>query len=166
MSIQHGSVVSVSGPLVTAHLPGAVMGGQVKVGSDRIVGEVIRLTGDTATFQMYEGTELIGPGDSVESSGELLFVELGPGLLGQVFDGIQRPLELIRETTGERIKRGVSPPALDRTRKWPFVPQLEPGTKVSGGEVLGTIQETPLLEHRMLVPPDTADELIEIAEAG
>ena len=163
---QHGSVVSVSGPLVTGRLPGAVMGGQVTVGDDRVVGEIIRIAGPVATFQMYEATELVRPGDSIESSGELLSVELGPGLLGQVFDGIQRPLERIRQQTGDRIYRGVAPAALDRTRCWPFVPHLEPGSRVNGGEVLGTVQETPLLEHRVLVPPLVSGEIIEIVQTG
>jgi len=142
------------------------MGSQVVVGLARVVGEVIRLTGELATFQMYESTELLRPGDSVDSAGELLSVELGPGLLGRVFDGIQRPLELLRQLTGERIHRGVSPPALDRARAWPFIPQLEPGVRVCGGEVLGTVQETPLLEHRLLVPPGVHGEVTSVAPAG
>ena len=106
---QHGNVVSVNGPLVTARLPGAVMGAQVAVGDDHVVGEIIRITGGVATFQMYEATELVRPGDAVESSGELLSVELGPGLLGQGFDGVQRPLDQIRQQHGDRIQRGVAP---------------------------------------------------------
>ena len=108
---QHGTVVSVSGPLITARLPGAVMGAQVAAGDALVCGQLIRIAGGVATFQMYEATELVRPGDAVESSGELLSVELGPGLLGQVFDGIQRPLDRIRQQTGDRIQRGVAPAA-------------------------------------------------------
>jgi V/A-type H+-transporting ATPase subunit A len=115
---------------------------------------------------MYETTELVRPGDPVTSSGQLLSVELGPGLLGQVFDGIQRPLKAIREETGVRIRRGMLLPALGRERQWPFVPGLDVGTRISGGEILGTIQETELLEHRVLVPPDLDGELIDIVPPG
>lgn len=166
MSIQAAQVVSITGPLVVAQLPGAVMGSQVEVGRERVVGEVIRLTGDLATVQMYERTELLRPGDPVRSAGELLSVELGPGLLGRVFDGIQRPLEQLRQRTGDRIRRGALVPALDRSLSWAFTPRLHPGDRVNGGEVLGTVQETPLLEHRILVPPHIKGEVIEIAETG
>ncbi len=166
MNARHGKVISVSGPLVTAHLPDAVMGSQVMVGTDRVVGEVIRLERDVATFQMYESTELIRPGDEVETAGQLLSVELGPGLLGQVFDGIQRPLDLIREQTGDRIRRGIAPPSLNRTKKWRFVPSVKAGDTVRGGQVIGTVQETELLEHRILVPPDVTGELIDVADEG
>ena len=165
-SVERGTVLRVVGPLVTARLRGAVMGGQVTVGRDRVVGEIIRLDDDLATCQMYETTELVRPGDSVESQGTLLSVELGPGLLGQVFDGIQRPLETIRLETGARIQRGVAPPALSRTRRWSFVPRLAAGTRVEGGEVLGTLQETALVEHRVLVPPGVGGELIDTVPAG
>lgn len=164
MSSSGGTVISVSGPLVTARLPGAVMGGQIHLGRDRVVGEVIRLIGDTATCQMYESTELVRPGDAAESSGHLLSVELGPGLLGQVFDGIQRPLAALRESSGGRIRRGVSPPPLDRHRRWAFAPGVTRGTHVTPGAVLGTIQETPLLEHRVLAPPGAAGEVVDVVE--
>lgn len=166
MSDQAAHVVSVTGPLVVAHFPGAVMGSQVQVGADQVVGEVIRLTGDLATLQMYERTELLRPGDSVASAGELLSVELGPGMLGRVFDGIQRPLEQLRQRTGERIRRGAVVPALDRGQSWAFTPRLRPGIQVTGGEVLGVVQETPLLEHRILIPPHIKGELFDVAEAG
>lgn len=166
MSGQNGTVISISGPLVQARLSDAVMGSQVMVGPDRVVGEVIRLKNNVATFQMYEPTELIRPGDAIEASGELLSVELGPGLLGQVFDGLQRPLDLIRKRLGDRIHRGVTPPSLDRTRLWPFVPSVVRGKEVHGGQRLGSVQETPLLKHHVLVPPGIRGELIEIAEAG
>ena len=161
-----GSVVRVSGPLVSARCSGAVMGAQVLVGTDGVVGEVVQLRGELATFQMYEGTELIRPGDPVRSSGERLSVELGPGLLGGVFDGIQRPLASLHSQTGDWIRRGVSPVALDRERRWGFEPALEPGTEVRGGEVLGRVEETPLIEHRVLVPPGLNGELLEVRSAG
>ncbi len=166
MTTSAGNVLSVSGPLIKAQLPDAVMGSQVAVGADRVVGEVIRLEGDVATFQMYEPTELIRPGDAVESSGLLLAVELGPGMLGQVFDGIQRPLDVIHSLTGERIHRGVTLPSIDRQRRWPFVPRVKPGDTLGGGQLLGTVQETPLLEHRILAPPDAHGEVLEVAAAG
>ena len=166
MSATDVVVVSVSGPLVVARFPGAVMGSQVEVGPERVIGEVIRLAGDLATIQMYETTELLRPGDPVWSSGALLSAELGPGLLGRVLDGIQRPLEILREQTGDRIHRGVAPPPLDRGRTWPFTPRLETGAAISGGEILGTVQETPLLEHRILVPPGVHGELTFVAPPG
>ena len=166
MSGNDAVVVSVSGPLVVARLPSAVMSSQVEVGRDRVVGEVIRLAGDLATVQMYESTTLLRPGDPVWSSGDLLSAELGPGLLGRVVDGIQRPLEALREQTGDWIRRGVAPPALDRARTWAFTPRLETGTLTSGGEILGTVQETPLLEHRILVPPGAQGQLTFVAPPG
>jgi V/A-type H+-transporting ATPase subunit A len=161
-----GQVVSVSGPLVVARLPSAVMGGQVEVGAEHLVGEVIRVNGDLATLQMYEWTELLRPGDPARSFGNLLSVELGPGLLGRVFDGIQRPLELLRQREGVRIHRGATLPALARERSWAFVPKLKVASRVHGGAVLGTVQETLSLEHRVLVPPAVDGELIELAAAG
>jgi V/A-type H+-transporting ATPase subunit A len=166
MNDQAAHVVSITGPLVVAHFPGAVMGSQVQVGADQVVGEVIRMTGDLATLQMYERTELLRPGDPVHSLGELLSVELGPGLLGRVFDGIQRPLEQLRQRTGERIRRGAVVPSLNRGQAWAFTPRLGAGTQVHGGEVLGVVQETPLLEHRILVPPHIKGELCEVAATG
>jgi V/A-type H+-transporting ATPase subunit A len=141
------------------------MGSQVEVGPERVIGEVIRLSDELATLQMYEGTELLRPGDPVRSAGNLLQVELGPGLLGQVFDGIQRPLELLRRRTGDRLHRGASLPALEREKLWAFQPRLRPGDVVRGGEVLGTVQETPLLEHRVLVPPSVSGQVEFVADA-
>jgi V/A-type H+-transporting ATPase subunit A len=166
MSTATGTVVRVSGPLVVARLPHAVMGSQIEVGSDRVMGEVIRLAGELATIQMYESTELLRPGDPVSSAGELLSVELGPGLLGGVFDGTQRPLERLRDRSGDRIRRGDSVSGLDRHRPWSFVPRLPLGARVCGGAILGTVAETARFEHRVLVPPQLAGELTFVAPPG
>jgi V/A-type H+-transporting ATPase subunit A len=128
----------------------------VKVGEAGVIGEIIRLEGDNAVIQAYEETEGIKLGEKLVATGRPLSVELGPGLIGQIFDGVQRSLPVISNTTGPLIQRGTEVPALDRKRKWYFQPKMKKGTKVVGGAVLGIVQETPLIEHRILVPPQVS----------
>ncbi|HHZ14199.1 MAG: V-type ATP synthase subunit A [Caldicoprobacterales bacterium] len=148
-----GRIVKVSGPLVVAEgMADARMFDVVRVSESRLIGEIIEMRGDMASIQVYEETSGLGPGEPVESTGEPLSVELGPGLIESIFDGIQRPLTLIRERAGDRITRGIEVPSLDRTKKWDFVPRVKPGDKVAGGYILGVVQETPVVEHRIMVP--------------
>jgi V/A-type H+-transporting ATPase subunit A len=162
-----GTVVWVNGPVVRARSEtGFRMLEVVKVGGDGLVGEVIGIDGAVATIQVYEDTSGLRPGEAVEGSGSPLSIELGPGLVSQVMDGIQRPLERLRAASGDFIHRGVSAPRLDRERRWEFEPRLEKGTVVEGGEILGVVAETPLVEHRILVPPGVAGELVSVAGPG
>ena len=138
----------------------------VKVGEVGVIGEIIRLQGDAGIIQAYEETEGLRLGEKVVGTGKPLSVELGPGLLGQIFDGVQRPLPVISDKTGAFIQRGVDVPALDRKKKWFFQPSTKKGTKVTGGDALGLVQETPLVEHKILVPPDIAGVLNDICPEG
>ena len=148
-----GRIVKVSGPLVVAEgMADAKMFDVVRVSDRRLIGEIIELRGDRASIQVYEETSGLGPGEPVYSTGEPLSVELGPGLVESIFDGIQRPLTLIREKVGDRIVRGVEVPPLDRERKWEFVPRAKPGDRVETGDIVGVVQETPIVEHRIMVP--------------
>ena len=148
-----GRIVKVSGPLVVAQgMADAKMFDVVRVSESRLIGEIIEMRGDMASIQVYEETSGLGPGEPVESTGEPLSVELGPGLIESIFDGIQRPLNLIRDRAGDRITRGVEVPSLDHTKEWDFVPRVKPGDKVAGGYILGVVQETPVVEHRIMVP--------------
>jgi V/A-type H+-transporting ATPase subunit A len=163
-----GKILEINGPMVRLQLPGAVLGEQVSVGALGLVGEVIAREGDTALAQLYEDSTGLAPGEVAEGLGHPLSVELGPGLLGGIFDGLQRPLDEVRRLTGDRITRGVRVPALSRDRKWPFVPAPDrrPEMVLNAGDVLGMIQETSSIEHRILVPPDVSGELLELAPAG
>ncbi len=163
-----GAIRDINGPIVTVDLPGARSGEQVKIGELGLFGEVISLAGTTAVVQTYESTDGVRPGEIAIGLGFPLSVELGPGLMGGIFDGVQRPLEKIALQSGDYIRRGISVPALDRARQWEFEPTetLEPGAKVSGGLVLGTVQETLTVKHRILVPPGVVGELEELAPAG
>ena len=146
-------------------MSGAKMYDVVRVSELGLIGEIIELRGERASIQVYEDTSGIGPGERVVSTNEPLTVELGPGLIESIFDGIQRPLDKIMEKTGDLITRGVEMPALDRERTWEFKPVAKKGEQVTGGVILGTVQETTLVEHRIMVPPDIEGELIEIAQA-
>jgi len=151
---QQGEIKKVSGPLVVARgLPDPKMYDLVRVGGAKLMGEVIELRGDDASIQVYEETGGLGPGDPVFSTGMPLSVELGPGLLESIYDGVQRPLDLIREAAGNYIPRGMEMPGLDRSRQWEFMPAVEVGATVSEGDLLGTVEETPVVEHRVMVPP-------------
>jgi V/A-type H+-transporting ATPase subunit A len=149
-----GSIVRISGPTVVAQgLEGVALNEVVRVGHEGLLGEVIRIRADLATLQVYEETAGLVLGEPVEATGEPLAVELGPGLLGQVVDGIERPLEALALESGDFIVRGVAHPALDRARRWHFVPRIAPGALVAGGAVVGVVQETASLVHRVLAPP-------------
>lgn len=161
-------ILEINGPIVTVLLPGARNGEQVKVGEAGLAGEIIELQGDRARVQIYEAAEGLRPGEPVVALGHPLSVELGPGLLGGLFDGIQRPLADMLAASGDHIARGLDLPALDRKKSWHFVPTetLTPGTRLRGGEILGTVQETSTITHHILAPPDTAGELIDLAPEG
>ncbi len=158
-----GRIVKVAGPLVVAEgLTDAKMYDVVRVGKERLVGEVIVLDRDLASIQVYEETSGLGPGDPVEGTGEPLSVELGPGLIGSIYDGIQRPLEAIQARWGAYIRRGVEAPALSRTIKWHFTPTAKKGDAVSEGDIIGTVQETSLVLHKIMVPPGISGTVEEI----
>ena len=162
-----GKIVRISGPVVIAgDMKGAEMYELVKVGEEELLGEIIGLTDDRATIQVYEETVGIKPGEKVESTGAPLSVELGPGLIGSIYDGTQRPLNIVREKTGDMISRGVTANALSRDKKWKFNPKVEKGDKVTGGDVLGTVMESKLIEHKILVPPGVRGEVVGIGEGA
>lgn len=162
-----GEVRRINGPVVEAsNVTDGMMFELVKVGEDRLVGELIKLEGSNAVIQVYEDTTGIAPGDPIFGEGIQLSVELGPGLIGTIYDGIQRPLEKIRDKTGIYIKRGFQLPSLERGKKWLFTPGIEQGTRLSGSEILGTVQETQRVEHRVLVPPFIAGTLKSIVAEG
>ncbi len=162
-----GVVGRVSGPVVLAEgLEGAKMFDVVRVGSLGLVGEIIRLVGGTATVQVYEDTTGIRPGDPVENTGQALSVELGPGLLKSIYDGVQRPLDVIQRSRGDFITRGVVVPPLDETAKWEFTAVVSPGTAVASGAILGTVQETPLILHKIMVPPGIEGTVSELASGS
>ena len=162
-----GKIVKVSGPLVVATgLKEANMADVVRVGEQRLIGEILTMTGDSASIQVYEETSGLGPGAEVVTTGAPLSVELGPGLIENIYDGIQRPLEVIMEKVkGNNLPRGVEVPALDREKKWSFTPAVEPGALLVGGDILGTVQETPSILHKIMVPPKMKGKLVSI-ESG
>jgi len=163
-----GKVARVNGPLVVAEgMKDAQMFEVVEVGEPRLVGEITRIEGDRAYIQVYEDTSGIRPGEPVIGSGAPLSVELGPGLLGQLFDGLLRPLgEIYNLTKSPFVKRGVKLPSLNREKKWHFVPKVKKGDKVSPGDILGTVQETGLVEHRVMVPPYHHGTIKEVVPEG
>jgi len=162
-----GRVFSVNGPVVIAEdLHGAKMYDMVKVGEKGLFGEIIGVEGNRVTIQVYEETAGIRPGEPVVSTYEPLSVELGPGLVGCIFDGTQRPLELIRESSGDFIARGVELPALRRDRKWEFKPLVKEGSEVQPGDILGEVQETTTIKHRIMVPPGIKGRVVEIKEGA
>jgi V/A-type H+-transporting ATPase subunit A len=163
-----GKILEINGPLVKLQLPESVLGEQVRVGAIGLVGEVIGRDGDTALAQLYEDTAGLRPGEVATGLGWPLSVELGPGLLNAIFDGIQRPLNAVREKSGDRIARGVSVPSLSREQRWHFVPdpRWHESPHVEGGDVLGTVQETASIQHRILTPPMMQGELMELAPEG
>lgn len=164
--MSNGKIVKVSGPLVVATgLSDANMSDVVRVGPQRLIGEILTMKGDAASIQVYEETSGLGPGSEVVTTGAPLSVELGPGLIENIYDGIQRPLEKIVEKVGSNITRGVEVPALDRDKKWDFTPAVEAGAKVTGGDVIGTVPETPVVLHKIMVPPGL-NGTIEKIESG
>ena len=161
-----GKVTKVSGPLVVAEgLVDANVADVVRVGEKQLIGEILNMTGDSASIQVYEETSGLGPGAEVVTTGSPLSVELGPGLLENIYDGIQRPLEEIRAVAGHTITRGIFIPALNRDKKWKFKPLLDIGDHVAGGDIIGTVRETTAIEHRILVPNGVSG-VIRSIEAG
>jgi V/A-type H+-transporting ATPase subunit A len=162
-----GKVKRVNGPVIEVMgITDAQMFELVRVGEENLIGELIKLETQSAVVQVYEDTTGIAPYDPVYGAGMELSVELGPGMVGTIYDGIQRPLEAIRDISEIYIKRGISVPSLDREKKWHFVPSLKQGDSVSGGAVLGTVQETENVLHKILVPPDDKGILESIVPEG
>jgi V-type H+-transporting ATPase subunit A len=166
---QYGQVLSVSGPVVLAEkMEGAAMYELVRVGTQELVGEIIRLEGDTATIQVYEETSGLTVGDPVLRTGKPLSVNLGPGIMESIFDGIQRPLEVISKRTGDiYIPRGVNVPELNMDKEWFFTPtKFRVGDKITGGDIYGTVKENTLVNHSILLPPYAMGEIVYIAPEG
>jgi V/A-type H+-transporting ATPase subunit A len=163
MAGSSGHITRISGPAVIAQgLTGARMYDIVRVGKEKLIGEIIRLDGDTAFVQVYEDTSGLFLGEPVESTDAPLVLELGPGMLSSIYDGIQRPLDKIRETEGDFISRGLVVDSLDRSRRWTFVPKVKKGDRVGPGDILGEVQEYSYA-HRIMIPPTAAeDEVVEI----
>ena len=160
-----GKVIKVSGPLVVAEgMEDANVYDVVEVSDNKLIGEIIEMRGDRASIQVYEETTGIGPGDDVYSTGSPLSIELGPGMLEQMFDGIQRPLLKIQEAVGDFLLKGVSVPALDREKKWQFNPTVAVGEEVEPGKVIGTVQETEIVLHKIMVPNGVYGKVKEIKE--
>ena len=159
-----GTILKVAGPLVIAEgMRDANMSDVVRVSDERLIGEIIEMHGDKASIQVYEETAGLGPGAPVESTGEPMSVELGPGLIGNIFDGIQRPLEEIMARIGPNLNRGVEVPALSREKKWRFAPKVSAGDAVVPGDIIGVVQETDVVEHRVLVPVGVTGTIVSIA---
>ena len=158
-----GKVIKVSGPLVVAEgMEDANVYDVVEVSDNKLIGEIIEMRGDKASIQVYEETTGIGPGDVVVSTGSPLSIELGPGMIEQMFDGIQRPLEALQAKAGDFLLRGVSVLPLNREKKWDFVPTVNVGDEVSEGNVIGTVQETSVVSHKIMVPPSVSGKIVEI----
>ncbi len=163
--MSQGTIKKVAGPLVIAEgMRDANMFDVVRVSTQRLIGEIIEIHGDKASIQVYEETSGLGPGEPVESTGAPLSVELGPGLIGSIFDGIQRPLVEIMEQTGNNLTRGVEVPSLKRDAVWHFVPTAKVGDKVQGGDIIGTVQETPIVQQRIMIPNGISGTINSISE--
>ncbi len=162
-----GTIVKVSGPLVVASgMKNAKMFEVVRVSNEKLMGEIIELNEDEASIQVYEETTGIGPGDPVYLTGQTMSVDLGPGLLTSIYDGIQRPLKSIEKEAGAFINRGIDVPALDYNKKWDFKPTASKGDKVIAGDILGEVQETNLISHKIMVPPTISKAEITNIESG
>ena len=162
-----GVIKKVAGPLVIASgMRDANMFDVVRVSSRRLIGEIIEMHGDEASIQVYEETSGLGPGEPVESMGVPMSVELGPGLIASIYDGIQRPLDDIMKISGNNLKRGVEVPSLKRDRKWEFIPAVKAGDQVQPGDVIGTVQETVLVQQKIMVPYGVRGTVKEIREGS
>jgi V/A-type H+-transporting ATPase subunit A len=156
---EDGIIASVSGPVVVARDLDARMNDVVYVGDEGLMGEVIEIEGDTTTIQVYEETSGISPGEPVENTGEPLSVDLGPGLLDTIYDGVQRPLDVLEDKMGSPyLDRGVDAPGIELDTKWEFEPEVEEGDEVGRGDVVGVVEETITIDHKVMVPPDALDE--------
>ena len=162
-----GNIIKIAGPVIVGNgMKGTQMHEMVKVGNDKLIGEIIELEGDTATIQVYEETAGMKPGEPIEPTGGPLSVELGPGIIGSIFDGIQRPLEKIKVLTGDYLQRGVTVPSLNKETKWTFKPTITAGTEVKGGDVIGEVQETSAILQKIMIPPKVEGKLISIVPEG
>lgn len=165
--MEKGTITKVSGPLVIASgMKSSKMFEVVRVSEEKLMGEIIELRGDSASIQVYEDTTGIGPGEVVYATGQTMSVELGPGLLESIYDGIQRPLALIEKEAGSFITRGIDVPGLDHNKKWEFKPVKSKGDAVYGGDIIGEVQETTLINHKIMVPPTFKKVTIESIESG
>ncbi|MDZ4654687.1 MAG: V-type ATP synthase subunit A [Coriobacteriia bacterium] len=165
--MEQGKIVKVAGPLVVAEgLVYSRMYDLVRVGTEGLMGEIIEMRGDRASIQVYEETEGLGPGHPVEATGAPLSVELGPGMLEAVYDGVQRPLDVLERMTGAFLSRGVSAPGLDRDKQWEFTPTVKAGDQVEGGDIIGTVQENAVIEHRVMVPPGLKGTVVDITQGS
>jgi len=162
-----GKIVSVAGPVVKAKgMKGAKMYDLVKVGEEELIGEIIELIEDRATIQVYEDTTGLKPGEKVINTGMPLVVELAPGLITSIYDGVQRPLEKIMDKAGDFISRGIEVEAVDKKKKWNFKPVVKEKEKVKAGDVIGVVKETEIVEHRVMVPPSIGEGVVEKIEEG
>jgi V/A-type H+-transporting ATPase subunit A len=162
-----GEIALIAGPVVKAsHMRGAKMYDVVRVGEEGLIGEIIELDGDIAIIQVYEDTTGVKPGERVLRTEMALSVELGPGIISAIYDGIQRPLTIINEQTGDFIARGVETAAIDHTKTWQFIPTIKIGDKVKGNDFIGKVQETKIIEHRIMVPPELEGEIIDVVSVG
>jgi len=167
MATIEGEITRVAGSLIQAkNMTGVQMYEVCRVGSEELIGEVIALEGDVCSIQVYEETAGIRPKEKIIATGGALSVELGPGLISQIYDGIERPLPSLKELSGDFITRGIVASPLDRTKKWAFTPRVSVGDNVIGGDILGTVPETTLIEHRIMVPPRISGKIVEIVPAG
>ena len=162
---QEGVLRRIAGPVVTAINIDAHMYDVVKVGNEELMGEVIKIQGNETIIQVYEDTSGIRPGEPVTNTGLSLAVELGPGLLTSIYDGIQRPLSVLVDKMGDFIQRGVSAPGLDHQKKWEFRPLVKEGDKVSPGTIIGEVQETNIV-HRVMVPPNVQGGVVKSIQRG
>lgn len=161
-----GVIESVSGPVVTATDLNARMNDVVYVGEEGLMGEVIEIEGNVTTIQVYEETSAVSPGETVTNTGEPLSVDLGPGMLDTIYDGVQRPLDVLESQMGAFLDRGVDAPGIDLEKTWEFSPTVEVGEEVGPGDIVGTVEETVSIEHKVLVPPDFEGGEVESIEAG
>jgi V/A-type H+-transporting ATPase subunit A len=165
--INQAKIIRISGPVIEADgMRGAKMYDVVRVGEENLIGEIIRLKEDNAIIQVYEDTNGLKPGEKVKLTDMPLSVELGPGLLTNIYDGIQRPLPDIQKKTGEFIARGVEAPALDRKKKWHFKPKIKAGDKVCGCDVIGEVKETSIITHKIILPPNLSGKILSINKEG
>ena len=159
-----GRITNVSGPVVEAKGLDARMNDVVRVGEEELMGEVIEIEGEVTTIQVYEETSGISPGEPIYTTGAPLSVELGPGILDSIYDGVQRPLDILEEEMGDFLDRGVDAPGIDLEKEWDFTPEVEEGDEVSEGDIIGTVPETESIDHKVMVPPDVEGTVSEVNE--
>lgn len=160
-----GKIVRIAGPLVEAEgMKGHQMHEVMRIGEEKLIGEIIKLEEDIASIQVYEETEGVTPGEPVEGTGRTLSVELGPGIMKSIYDGIQRPLDLIKEESGAFIERGITTPAIDKSKKWNFIPQVKEGDQVQEGDIIGEVKETKVIDHKIMVPPGQGGQVTHVEE--